>query len=495
MDLPPHLIKVLNGPHSGAQCFFDNDEELVVGNSDTADIFLSDPHITASHFKIRAEGSSYLVTPLMGVLLINGKRIAGPESITTEQVITAGSTSLAVGPADTLWPPLTIPDASSVAAVLEPTPPSEDSLSEELLTGGGALRESDHQEKPPLFAGGARLALLFLAVLAVLLFLGWLTFSGSEARMNPKTTYIGDFEVMRSKQVAQNAGERIKPLVEQLQTEIPGAVSYVDKNRTDYQLRIFVRGQDQAMKARTIVGKSGSGIFAEVVNLDEIDRLMRTILNEMNLSSVTETTAGDGNVTFGGYIPSIGATKSLASEVATEFPYMNQRYDHLLYGDQLLGPINAILASQRLSTVNAVALRDGIHFQGSVSPLQDQLWNDTFARIKEKVGGDVGLFADLRKDAASADGLDKILGAPVAAVSFGAGSWIQLDNGNRLFRGSTLPNGMVLMSITPREILVSGPHGVMSIDPASMTLDGPATVKGKKGTGASASSPGKATVK
>jgi type III secretion system YscD/HrpQ family protein len=461
MESSSHLIKVLNGPHSGAQCAFMDGEDLLVGNSDGADVFLSDPHITPSHFRIRSDNGGYLITPVEGVVLIDGKRI--PEAVTVKlgQVVTAGSTSLAIGPAGTLWPSLLIPDIKAVEALAEVTP-------------------EEAAPPPPKPAPPAKRGMihgfLIASLAGVLLFSGWVLFAVGDEEKKPRMAYPGDTEKMRSDKVDEITVNKMNPIGERLATEIPGANTVIDKSRNNYQLRIFVRGEEQAKKARRMVGESGAGIFAEVVDLDEIDQILRDILKEQNLS-INALAQSDGTVDFSGYIANKSEIDQLALEVATELPFLAQHYELILYGDQTADQINMMLESFNLAaSVKATAANDGIHFVGSLQPSQQKAWEKAFSAINAKYGAALKEFDEVTFGGAgsAAPELQKLLGAPVVGITFGSSAWIELANGSRLFQGSSVGNGMTLQKISPTEIVFIGPQGSVCISPSSLSIRPPA---------------------
>lgn len=462
MESSSHLIKVLNGPHAGAQCSFMDGEDLLVGNSDMADVFLSDPHITPSHFRIRSGNEGYFITPMEGVVLVDGKRI--PEEVTVKlgQVVTAGSTSLAVGPAGTLWPSLLIPETKGVEALAEV-------ISEE--------GSSPSQKPTPPAKRGMIHGFLIALLAGVLLFSGWLLFAVGDEEKKPKMAYPGDTEKMRSDKVDELTVNKMNPIGERLAAEIPGANTVIDKSRNNYQLRIFVRGEEQAKKARRMVGESGAGIFAEVVDLDEIDQILKDILKEQNLS-INALAQSDGTVEFSGYLANKGQIDQLALEVATELPFLAQHYELIIYGDRTADQINQMLESFNLAaSVKATAANDGIHFVGSLQPAQQTTWEKAFSAISAKYGSALKEFDEVTYGGASTatPELQKLLGAPVVGITFGSSAWIELANGSRLFQGSSVGNGMTLQKISPTEIVASGPQGSVRISPSSLSIRPPSS--------------------
>jgi pSer/pThr/pTyr-binding forkhead associated (FHA) protein len=155
MSAVTHLLKVLNGPHTGAQSGFGNGEDLLIGNSAEADIILSDPHILPQHCRIKLSGNECVVIPLDGEVFVSGRSVVAPEPIDAGRVVTIGSTSFVVGAKDALWPPLVIPDLKNIGRL------SDQNGSE---VSANAPTDSDSGTSP------LRILLICLAVLSVIIF-------------------------------------------------------------------------------------------------------------------------------------------------------------------------------------------------------------------------------------------------------------------------------------------------------------------------------------
>lgn len=457
MESVPHLIKVLNGPHAGAQSGFAEGEDLVIGSSPDADIFLSDPHIAPLHFKIKASGGEYLVTPNEGVVMVDEQRIPEPTAIRMGQVVTAGSTSLGVGPSGCVWPDLRIPSPSVISGAMAPA--------EEIAP------TTPKPKKPSRPKRGIVHYALIAAVVAVVLIAGWLLFSNDKS---PRTAavYPGDIEKKRSDNVDVMSVSVMEPLSKLLQKEIPGVNTVIDRSRNNYQLRIFVRTEDEAKKARRIVGENGSGVFAEVVDLDDLEKTLTLICNPKKLR-VKITAKSDGTLQFSGYVEKSADLEPMIAEISADLPFLNtSNREGLVFGDKASQEILSMLKDAHLDqSISVVPKSDGIHLAGPLESMNKASSEGIIKKIKETYGTELIHIDETSAVTSPAPELQKILGAPVAGIAYGNGAWIELANGSRLFPGSVLPNGKTLQSITPGEIVLSGKEGVVRITlPASASL-------------------------
>jgi len=441
MESVPHLIKVLNGPHAGAQSGFTEGEELVIGSSPEADIYLSDPHIAPLHFNIKASGEEYLVIPGDGVVLVDEKSILEPTAIRLGQVVTAGSTSLGVGPSGCVWPDLRIPSPSVISGTMAPAPQESDP------------KQAKETSKPT----GPLLHYALIAILVtVLLIAGWLLFSNNTSP-RAAAVYPGDVEKQRSDNVDVMSVSVMEPLRKLLQKEIPGINTVIDRTRNNYQLRIFVRTEEQAKKARRIVGENGSGVFAEVIDLDDLEKTLSMICNPKKLKVKLEPQS-DGTVQFSGYVEKSADLEPVIAEINADLPFLKtSNRKGLVFGDMASQEIIVMLKNANLDqSISVVPKSDGIHIAGPRDAMNMLSSAGILKKIEEAYGTDLIHIAGTAEIPSPAPELQKILGAPVAGIAYGNGSWIELANGSRLFPGSVLPNGKTLQSITPGEIVLSG---------------------------------------
>jgi hypothetical protein len=107
-------------------------------------------------------------------------------------------------------------------------------------------------------------------------------------------------------------------------------------------------------------------------------------------------------------------------------------------------------------SISVVPKSDGIHIAGPRDAMNMLSSAGILKKIEEAYGTDLIHIDGTAEIPSPAPELQKILGAPVAGIAYGNGSWIELANGSRLFPGSVLPNGKTLQSITPGEIVLSG---------------------------------------
>ena len=122
--MKPWLLKVLNGPNAGAQILVSG--EVTMGTSIECDLILNDPHISPKHCQIKkGDTDEFEITPKEGLVFINGKKLEeATGKLLLGEVLTIGSTHLAGGPSEQLWPSITIPQIQEIGGVWQPVVPT-----------------------------------------------------------------------------------------------------------------------------------------------------------------------------------------------------------------------------------------------------------------------------------------------------------------------------------------------------------------------------------
>lgn len=131
-----NLLKVFSGPHVGAEIQL-RDGEHIVGSGDDCDVILNDQLISDRHVRIVIKGARVDIEPLdESKVLIDGKPISGETALELFQYFTIGTTHLAIGPEDAIWPNHDFPEFQLQSAAGD-----EDELEAE--TPGSTEQESD----------------------------------------------------------------------------------------------------------------------------------------------------------------------------------------------------------------------------------------------------------------------------------------------------------------------------------------------------------------
>jgi type III secretion system YscD/HrpQ family protein len=122
------LLKVIAGPHQGAEISLDEGKALV-GSDDACDVVLHDIMIAPQHLELEFARNGTSAAPLGGRVFLNGKRVKDArQTVPDFAFISIGGSHLVVGPQDGKWPllsPADVPELEKDA----PEPPKTEEAS------------------------------------------------------------------------------------------------------------------------------------------------------------------------------------------------------------------------------------------------------------------------------------------------------------------------------------------------------------------------------
>lgn len=107
------LVKVISGPNQGAEFGMNSNESYVIGKDPrSSDIIFQDLSVSRQHARIGIDSNGELTIEDLGSrngVLVNGSRVEGTSSLTTQDLISTGTTSFLIidreGAQDTIYSP------------------------------------------------------------------------------------------------------------------------------------------------------------------------------------------------------------------------------------------------------------------------------------------------------------------------------------------------------------------------------------------------------
>lgn len=113
------VLRVLSGPHAGAEVNIGPQPSLL-GKADSCDIVLIDDALQDQHVQFSVKDNKILCTPMEGAsVFVGGIETHEAREVNSFQPIVCGTTLLALGPKDQIWPTVTIPKLQSEAEAAE----------------------------------------------------------------------------------------------------------------------------------------------------------------------------------------------------------------------------------------------------------------------------------------------------------------------------------------------------------------------------------------
>lgn len=439
-----YLLKILSGPHQGAEIAL-RPGEYLVGSSEDCDIILSDHNLAREHFKLIAGDDGIQLTSMGEPLYLGGKSV-GEEPLPVEpfEFITAGTTHLVIGPIEGEWPSLSPEDA----------PPLEKSTDgEELAEGEGGEVAEGVAVPPPPPAGMVDRAKEMLqqylehpiyvaykyfiwgGVAALLLVLFATTFTFVHNPSPPKAN-IGAVEL------------RVIDDINALSFDHDLGVKIVEDH-------VYVYGYVETTRQKRIIQallEPYGPIVSQRINSEEaMLQSTRDILNQFNLSLDIAVSA-PGRIKVSGYVLDIEKWKRAQSLITQDVAGIEGLDIDIFTGKDVMAKANDVLEETKLlQTVKIIPQAKAVLAQGNIPPEQATDWRKAkrlmLAYLHNSVPFQdrVVLSSSINPDALYFDN-------QIQSINSEAPGWITLANGERYFEGATIPTGYTIVSITSEGI-------------------------------------------
>ncbi len=401
---PTYLLKVLSGPHQGAEVSL-REGAYLVGSGEDCDIVLSDRLLAARHFELAVAANGIELVPLASPLLVSGAAVSnGRHRWAPFSPITAGATHLVFGPANgSAWPALdtlrlpALLSAEQPAATTTASQNGAGKVADETVTAApaGAPQRPEHRGFswprffPWVVAFTALLALFWIGMRA---WLGWQDAAGESPR-SPAST------------AAQQPPPHVEPGRQALEAlRKLGFVQKAEilKRNGRATARGYVENAMQRQEAEATVRRLNNGVAATIYSDEETLASCREVIRAYSLP-VSLRGAGIGIVEADGRVESPAAWERARETLSQNVPGLVELRDEKV----LTGP--------------------GAPVRQTPTAANGSLPSSTAAATKPAAPGPLRL----------------------VGVRPGQMGYISLLNGRKYFVGAVLPGGLTLVAIEP----------------------------------------------
>lgn len=469
-----YLIKILSGPHQGAEVAL-GEGELIIGSSLESDLILSDTLIAPSHLKLHIEKGEIAITPLNDKVYLDGYLIA-PEAklIHTFQYITLGSTHLVIGPNGEAWPTLSPPslselkqhikEPSSTAPVAPPAVAVEEASSTEAAPqeNAEAIPVAEGEEQPadakkqapekkakaqenPKSASKVPILIPvmggFVLVIALLIGGFLLLYPSSEPKVNFNAISLKQFEKAKHSIIAILESRNIP--AEDFQFEYKNRqlelAGMVDTNRQKRDLERAIRSLSPYYK----------------INIRSQESLVitcREVLNLLNATAVVSA-QGPGVVKISGYLANTAAWENAKKSLLSDTPGLVNIIDKVVTAKEVDDYTFPILNRYQLGQrVKLYAESQGVIARGSLGEGARKDWYEARLEIEKALGPEIAF----KDEVVFSSAAEKIyLDARIESVTISDSlKWIVLQNGKTYFEGSTIPSGYTIERISKDGVVI-----------------------------------------
>lgn len=482
-----YLIKILSGPHQGAEVAI-GEGELLVGSSLESDLILSDTLIAPNHLKIQVHKGEIAITPLADKVYLDAYLLPQePKLIHTFQYITLGSTHLVLGPSGELWPTLNPPSLSelknhfkegpsthmpSPVASLEETPPEaapeastqegaeiadkegQDANTPEPIAGEsnpetegskgstpqkakGLPKKKEKSNVPILVPIVGGFLLLLVVVVGSFLFL----YPSSEPKVNFNTISPKQFEKGKQSIIAALELRNIAP--EDFQ---------FDYNNRQLEVTGLVETNRQKRDVERAIRSLSPYYKMNIRSQESLVITCREVLNLLNASAIVSA-QGPGVVKISGYLANTAAWENAKKSLLTDTPGLVSIIDKVVTAKEVDDYTFPILNRYQLGQrVKLYAENQGVIARGSLGEGSRKDWYEARLEIEKALGPEIAF----KDEVEFKSGAEKIyLDARIESVTITETlKWIVLQNGKTYFEGSILPSAYTIDRISKEGVVL-----------------------------------------
>ena len=424
------VLRVLSGPHAGAEVDIGAQPSLL-GKADTCDIVLIDDALQDQHVKFSVKDDKIICTPQDGAsVFVGGIETHEEREVNAFQPIVCGTTLLALGPKDQIWPTISVPELKSEAEAEE---------AEEAKVK--AETERKHKKKLLYF-------LLFGAGIALLLF-------GSVG---------ASMHVSHKKEARRLAIEESSFPIVALRESIE---EVLDKHKVDTELvKISLSGKRFVLSCHVATSQEKKELEKELHQLPKVNfqsihiYVQEKIIEQAQASlnarqTLTAVSAArlDG-ILMKGYLQSIEQLPAIKNRLLTDVPGLNSIETALFSPDEVYELASNLLTQYKLMGLLKIqTVRTGLMVMGNLQASDEPRWKEAQKALKKNFRGICRVLSYVATVAPNAV-KQMFFPSTITTVSIPKHElpWIDLQTGDRYYEGAMLPSGYKIKSVTKKEI-------------------------------------------
>lgn len=443
-----YLLKILSGPHQGAEVALD-EGELVIGSSQNCDLIISDTLVSGEHLKIVVTDTGASIVPLASPVYYNGEEISKDEYFPVEpfKFISVGSTHFIIGPVEGEWPALSAADIPNLTRLEKEVEAAEEKIFEEkeieTLEGEGGPPvdlepvpgseisgfEKIWKEKKNWIIGATCLVLLILLAVGIVF-----------------------WKFKKSPEVPEKVDEKAEIAKVIAITQFPQRFT-IDEKEDFYYVKGWVSNNEEQNKIEESLRKLGPNIITELRSQDQAVENLKDFLNANQATTVFVETIEPGKVRLYGYYGDDAAWDRVKESVLKDMPGLKLVKDDVWTPNKLYPVISEVLnASNVTEIVQLVPQIDGIILKGVVSKADIPKVKEAILQFQSKVGQTI----PIKNQIIVAKPEDLHLDLDMDSVIIGGGNaFIITKNGQRIFEGGVLKGAYHVEKISREGIILS----------------------------------------
>ena len=428
------VLRVLSGPHAGAEVDIGSQPSLL-GKADTCDIVLIDDALREQHVKFSVKDDKIICTPQDGAsVFVGGIETHEEHEVNAFQPIVCGTTLLALGPKDQIWPTIAVPELKSEA--------------DEAEAQKKAVAEAEVDAKKKK----RRKQLLCFLLIGVGIALSLLGTVGTVTRISKK------------KEARRLAIEESSFPIVALKESIE---EVLDKHKVDTELvKISLSGKRFVLSCYVATSREKQEIEKELHQLPKVNfqsihiyvqekmiEQAQELLNARQTLTAVAAAKLDG-ILMKGYLQSIEQLPAIKSRLLTDVPGLNSIETALFSPDEVYELASNLLTQYKLMGLLKIqTVRTGLMVMGNIQASDEPRWKEAQKALKKNFRGVCKVLSYVATVAPNAV-KRMFFPSTITTVSIPKHElpWIDLQNGDRYYEGALLPSGYKIESVTKKEI-------------------------------------------
>ncbi|MDR2735555.1 MAG: type III secretion system inner membrane ring subunit SctD [Puniceicoccales bacterium] len=438
------LLKILSGPHQGAEVALP-DESIVVGSDESCDLILNDALVVDKHVKItKADGSGFELEPMNGNVFMDGHLVEGKTAGGIFKFITLGTTQLMVGPeADEGWSKISL-DSAPVLDHIEDK--KEETTDSAVAKAKKEPTRGLHKKKLPLF---------------------WRFFIPLTAAAG--VVFIG-FKLTKKNQieVAVDPVVEIKNKINSL--NIPGTTNVNRLKDGSIYVTGYVSLIAQSTRIKAEVHTVDPNVKVKVYSGEKIGNTVNEILRGANLTVKFEETA-PGKFVVSGYVFDPVVWDRMKHRLAEEVKGLENFVDNVLTQTKVLKLGNEVLKKYSLGEkLRFSCNRDCVTIDGVLTERDKNNWIVAKEEIEKTITIGSEIVFSVKMSTDTGIGVEKYFGGKIDSIVYNKDGleWINMRDGRKYFEGSVLPSGYIISNIEKDSIIIKGPDGSITVNVEQM---------------------------
>lgn len=425
-----YVLRILSGPHTGAEVALSQDKKFVLGKGEDCDIVLKDDRLADQHALFSFQDDHFVCAPTENAeITIDGEAIHEAKVLKNFAAIVCGSTLLSIGPNDIVWPNIQPYEHREVSAKDISELPEE-----EKVTGTSTVKN--------LLKRFKKLAILSLGVIILITGVFWGLRSGKSKGNASSSEEEAQFPIVSLKKSIEAVLEKNNVDPKYVKIGLSGknfifqcyVSSSEEKSVLEKQLRGLPKVNFQSLR-----------IYVQALFVEQAQIIVNPYL------TVTATPGADlDGLTLKGYLFNIDLLPKIKSNLFSDIRGLNKIDTVLLSADEAFDLASNLLSQYKLMGLLKVQpVRTGIMITGHIPASAEANWKQTQKALKQAFENACKVLSYVAVVAPQAV---KKLFFPseitTVAVPQNDKPWLELKSGDRYFEGALLPSGYTIQSIS-----------------------------------------------